>query len=910
MRLIVLALCALSLPAQPNYRIDTLAGADPINDGGPATEAYLTFPDDVAVHPDGGFLIADRDNNLVRRVAADGTISTIAGYRTVRGDQDVALEISVFPRCVAASPDGRIFFCTSSRILEILPNGRLSTFAGSTRRGYEGDGGPATDAQLRFAEDMAVAPDGTAYIADSSSDTIRAVAPDGTISTIAGRDLDPGFSGDGGPATDAQINDPAGLSVAPDGALVFVDVRNARIRRIGTDGVISTIAGTGERGTPAEEQPALEANLPFLSGGLAVTAEGEVVFSEQTRAYRIGGDGLIRRFAGNGNPRSLGDDGPATDASLFSIEAIAVGLNGETYLLERISGRVRVVDSEGVIRTAAGRSRFSPEGPANEIVLYLPNDVAEGGDGSIYFTEPNNEVVRRLAPDGTVSTFAGTGRPGRFGDGGPAADASLFRPWAVAYDPLSDSVYIVDRNNNRVRRVDSEGNISTFAGGVGRGTGGDGGPATEAEFVSLTDVQVGPDGRVYLCDLSGHNVRVVDGDGIITRVAGTGEQGGEGDGGPAVDAQLSFPSSLLIGPDGSVYIADGTNRAVRRVTPDGMMETFVEPTFPIGGMVLESDGVLLLTNSSSSYIERWTPGQVARDYVAGLNAGFGFFGDGGDAEDAALRSPRGMIRTRDGRIVFADEDNHRIRVLEESGEVSPPAISNNGIVQAASFFGGRMASDTIVSVFGENLAVRSEAATATPLPTRLGGSEADVTDSAGTTRPAQYFFASPGQLNLLIPTAMASGDGLLRVTTAGGVSEVPLGINRDAPGLFSANANGQGVAAAVWQLVRADGSRESGFTFEFDAGQSASVATPIPLGAEGDELYLTLFGTGLRNASTMRVTIDGQDVPVLFFGAQPDFAGLDQINVGPIPRELAGRTVTVQAASQGRGSNNLTITLQ
>jgi len=221
-----------------------------------------------------------------------------------------------------------------------------------------------------------------------------------------------------------------------------------------------------------------------------------------------------------------------------------------------------------------------------------------------------------------------------------------------------------------------------------------------------------------------------------------------------------------------------------------------------------------------------------------------------------------------------------------------------------------MASDTIVSVFGENLAVRSEAATATPLPTRLGGSEADVTDSAGTTRPAQYFFASPGQLNLLIPTAMASGDGLLRVTTAGGVSEVPLGINRDAPGLFSANANGQGVAAAVWQLVRADGSRESGFTFEFDAGQSASVATPIPLGAEGDELYLTLFGTGLRNASTMRVTIDGQDVPVLFFGAQPDFAGLDQINVGPIPRELAGRTVTVQAASQGRGSNNLTITLQ
>ena len=420
---------------------------------------------------------------------------------------------------------------------------------------------------------------------------------------------------------------------------------------------------------------------------------------------------------------------------------------------------------------------------------------------------------------------------------------------------------------------------------------------------------MGPDGRVYISDQSGHNVRVVDTNGVITRVAGTGEQGGEGDGGPAVDAQLNFPGRILIGSDNSVYIADATNRAVRRVSPDGMIETYVSPPFGIGGMVLETDGTLLLSNTNSAYIERWVPGQT-REYVAGLNTSLGFSGDGGPAEDGALRSPRGMFRTFDGRILIADEANHRIRVLSDTGEVSPPAVSNNGILQAASFFRGRMASDAIISVFGENLAVRAEAATSTPLPTRLGGSQAEVTDAQGTTLPARYFFASSRQLNLLIPPGLASGDGMLRVRTAGGTSEVPLGLNRDAPGLFSANSNGQGVAAAVWQLVLADNSRESGFTFEFDAGQGASVAVPIPLGAEGDQLFLTLFGTGIRNATTVRVSVDGAEVPVLFSGPQPDFAGLDQVNIGPLPRNLAGKTVTIVLTTSGRQANTVTATFQ
>lgn len=909
MRLIVLGLFSLTLLAQqPVYRIDTLAGADPINDGGPAVEGYLALPNDIAAHPDGGFVISDESNNLIRRVSADGTITTIAGYRGVRGDQDTALGRAVFPRSVAVSPSGRVIYAESSRVYEILEDGRISILAGSTS-GYDGDGGPAEQASLRSISDVAFGPDGTAYIADSSSDTIRAVSPDGIISTIAGVDQSFGFSGDDGPATQAQINNPGELAVAPDGALLFVDRRNRRIRRVGLDGIITTVVGNGENGFPDEGQPALESKMTTATLGLAVAPNGDILFSTSTWAYVVGADGIVQRYAGRGSGRSRGDGGPALDADINGLESISIDVDGTVYLLAQLGNRVRAVDEAGIITTVAGRDRRGAPAPSDQAVLYLPNDVAAGPDGSVYVAEPEHHIVRRIAPDGEVSIFAGADFRGFRGDGGPANQAWLFVPQAVDVNPATGVVYIADASNRRIRQVTPDGTISTFAGSGQFGGGGDGGPAIEAEFLGISDVAVGPDGRVYVSDVRTNTVRVVGTDGVITRFAGNGDRGRDGDGGPAIDAELNFPTKLLIAADGTVYIHESVNRTVRRVSPAGIIDTYVEPRFSAGGMVLDADGSLLLSNASSGYIERWVPGEP-REYVAGLNAGFGFSGDGGLAEDASLREPQGLFRTPDGRILIADRRNHRIRVMEDSGNVAAPMIADNAILQAASFFRGRMASDAIVSVFGENLAVRSEAATSTPLPTRLGGSQADVTDAQGTTKPAQYFFASSGQLNLLIPPGLATGDGTLRVRTAGGMSEVPLGLNRDAPGLFSANANGQGVAAAVWQLVRADNSRESGFTFEFDAAQGASVAVPVPLGAEGDGLYLTLFGTGIRNANTVRVLVDGVEVPVLFSGPQPDFAGLDQINIGPLPRSLAGKTVMIRLETGGRASNLVTITLQ
>ncbi len=908
---LTLALITLPLAAQPAYRMDTFAGVDPLTDGGPAVEAYLAGPDDMAVLPDGGFVIADQGNKVIRRVSPEGVIRTIAGFRTRRGDSGIALEAGVFSNCVAASRAGRIVYCTGARVEEILPDGRLSTVAGGAGRGYEGDGGPADKALLRFVSDVAFAPDGSMYIADVAGDTVRRVSPEGVISTVAGVDINPGFSGDGGPGPQAQLDNPGSLAVAPDGALLIVDERNLRIRRVGVDGVITTIAGTGENGFPAEEQPAIEAKIGFITS-VGHLPSGEVLFGSSTRLWRIGADGLVRRFAGTGNPRFSGDGGPALDAEFFGQRGLSVDAAGGAYFCDSFHNRIRRVGADGVMETLAGRDRLAGGGMlAAEAVLLSPSALARGGDGSIYFVEQANQVVRRIGPDGLLSTVAGDGRRGSSGDGGPATAARLNNPTDVAYDPATDSLYIADTTNRRVRRVDSSGVITTFAGDGPFGFTGDGGPAMEATLRSPSAVAVGADGRVFIVDQVDHRVRVVDAAGVITTFAGNGERGFSGDGGPATAAQLSSPSLVLAAPDGSVYISDTANRAIRRVTPDGVMQTFLQLPFSASGMALEPNGALLLSNRANSTIERWVPGEP-RVFVAGVRTGAGFLGDGGPSEDAAVRDPGGLLRLPDGRVLIADRDNHRIRVLTVDSTIRPPVFTANGIRQAASFFGGAMAPETIISLFGEKLALSTEAATSTPLPTELGGARAMVIDSAGVSRPAGLFFASPNQLNLYLPAGIASGQGLLRVETGGAAAEAPLGFLTAAPGLFSANASGRGVAAAAWLLVRSDGTRESGFVFRFDANAGAAVPVPVPLGEAGDQLFLTLFGTGIRGgAPRVNAVVDGQSVPVLFAGEQPDFVGLDQVNIGPIDRGLSGRSdVTVRVDAISRGSNAVTVSFQ
>ncbi len=333
------------------------------------------------------------------------------------------------------------------------------------------------------------------------------------ISTLAG-DGTNGFSGDGGPAIAGRLNFPAGITMGLDGSLYIADFYNSRIRKVGSDGIIITVAGNGDK------------------------------------SYS-------------------GDGGPATAASLYSPAGVTMGLDGSFYIADYGDSRIRKVGSDGIITTVAGngaKSYSGDGGPATAAGLYSPSDVTMGLDGSLYIADTFNHRIRKVDPDGIITTVAGNVAKSYSGDGGPATSAGLNFPADVTMGP-DGSLYIADHMNSRIRRVGSDGIITTVAGNDSHGFSGDGGPATAAGLNFPTGVTMGLDGSFYIADNSNARIRRVGSDGIITTVAGNGSYGFSGDGGPATAAGLDLPESVIMGPNGSIYIASDSNR-IRRVAND------------------------------------------------------------------------------------------------------------------------------------------------------------------------------------------------------------------------------------------------------------------------------------------------------------------------------------------------------
>jgi len=344
--------------------------------------------------------------------------------------------------------------------------------------------------------------------------------PPGIITTIAGTGEE-GYSGDGGPATEASLALPMGVAVGPDGSLYIPDMDQRRIRKV-CDGIITTVAGNGETGYS-------------------------------------------------------GDGGPATEASLDQPRSVAVGADGSLYIADSRNNRIRKVDPAGTITTVAGsgprgwgKGGYSGDGgPATEARLNNPFGVAVGIDGSLYIADTKNNRIRRVDPDGTITTVAGSGPPGwgqgRYsGDGGPATEATLNDPYALVVAP-DGSLYIADTYNNRLRKIDTDGIITTVAGDGVRRYRGDGGPAIAASLAAPTGVAVGADRSLYITVGHSHRVRKTDPEGIITTVAGSGDDSYWGDGGIATKASLRYPRGVAVAPDGSLYVADAKNRRIRRL---------------------------------------------------------------------------------------------------------------------------------------------------------------------------------------------------------------------------------------------------------------------------------------------------------------------------------------------------------
>jgi NHL repeat len=346
----------------------------------------------------------------------------------------------------------------------MLASALIFTVVGNGQAGYAGDGGPARRAELDQPFDILLDPQGNLYCSDANNHCVRRVARDsGIITTVAGT-AQPGYSGDGGPATQAQLNSPYGIALDTANNLYIVDRLNACIRVVeATTGVIHTIAGTGQPGYSGDDGPAPQAQLQEPND-IALDSHGRA-FIADVRDHRVRvvdlASGIITTFAGTGEAGSSGDGGPAHRAALFGPRALAFGPTGDLYICLRNDHKVRQVDLRtGIIRTVAGtgeRGYTGDHGSALQATFNGPKEIAVDGQGNIVLVDTENHCIRRIdAASGHVTTVAGTGQPGSSGDGGPATAATLKRPHGACVDEAGN-IYIGDSENHRVRYVSIHG---------------------------------------------------------------------------------------------------------------------------------------------------------------------------------------------------------------------------------------------------------------------------------------------------------------------------------------------------------------------------------------------------------------------------------------------------------------------
>ena len=421
----------------------------------------------------GNLYIADRWNHRVRKVDTGGTITTVAGIGGIginndggySGDGGLAVEAQLnIPSGVAVSRSGNLYIADAGndRVRRVDTAGIITTIAGVGENSYSGDGGHALSALLNYPAGVAVDDSGILYIADTGNHRIRRVDTAGIITTIAGTG-EAGFGGDGGPAVEALLNSPRGITVDGTGNLFIADYENSRIRRVDSMGIITTVAGVGSSGgSTGDGQQALETQL---SGAHDVAVDGSgnlyIAVPGDQRIRRMDVNGVITTVAGVGYIRAYvldledysGDGGPAVEANLSFPRGVAVDKSGNVFIADTSNRRIRRVDSSGIITTFAGIgdgwfSRYS--GPGDLAVLGRPRDVSVDGAGNVYIADSWYNSIRRVDSSGIITTLAGMERPGFYGDGGPAVEAHLNDPQAVAVDS-SGNLYIADTRNHRIR---------------------------------------------------------------------------------------------------------------------------------------------------------------------------------------------------------------------------------------------------------------------------------------------------------------------------------------------------------------------------------------------------------------------------------------------------------------------------
>lgn len=597
-----------------------------------------------------------------------GFITTVAGIGKYLGEGREARQVPVQTEDFALGPDGSLYLAeTIGVVLRIAPSGILERFAGigADFAGDDiGDGRDARDATLVFCNAVTVGPDGGVYIADTSNSRIRRVSPDGIITTIAGIGTR-GFSGDGGPAKAAQIDigantDYGAMQVDPDGNVYLGDHFNRRIRRIdAATGIIDTIVGGGDRVEDGVTGPEVQLQNFF---GVGIDAQRRVYFTDPGRLRRLDADGRVRTVAGTLDSGLSPDGTPLKDVRLGNPARMHIAANGDVYIVDARTDRLVRIDAAGLHLLAGTYPKtFGENGPG--IGAQLDTDMHQAAfdaAGNLIFG--GGQRVRKLRRDGVVETIAGGAPPDptlRGDQPRPALAAGVIAS-GVAIDKQGN-IYICDRE---VGRIDTNG-IYTPLTQFGRGFSGDGGPAKDALIDNGSGMAVDSKGNLYIADFANNRIRRIDAaTGIIDTICGNGPPHppdtfipdiSSGDGGPAKDAHIRFPTYMTVDAQDRLYIGD-TDR-IRRIDNDGIIRTVLSGC--MGPLFTTATGEVFVY---CNFDVRRIDGPEAATTIARVGTGPGFSGDGGPASAAGVKFSSG-IAVDDRTIYIMEAESRRIRAV-------------------------------------------------------------------------------------------------------------------------------------------------------------------------------------------------------------------------------------------------------